>query len=136
MTFPILCHFVFTTMRQKGYFDIAMQMLFSREVFRKHFSGFLWFAPSLVLGCIYDVRRLAERVRAPDTASGRVYEYHMTPITTFLGDTLPWLFWGGILLFLVQAIYQRKESKVWFGIKILAIPLWLFLNFLLFWHVD
>jgi len=111
-------------------------MLFSREAIRKHWSGLLWLLPALVVGICYDTRRLAERIRVPHAPGGRLYEYHLTPLTTFLGHAFFWLFWGGIVVFLVQAIWQRKDGALWFWGKVLFVPVWLIIQFFLLFHVD
>ena len=110
--------------------------LFSRESFRRHWSGLLWLLPYPVIGIIYDLRRLAECVRVPHSPGERPYEYHLTPLTAFLGDTLFWLFWGGIALFLVQAVWQCKDGVIWFLAKVVFVPVWLVLQFFLFFHVE
>jgi hypothetical protein len=113
-----------------------MPTLFSGENLRRHWSGMLWILPALVVGMIYNSRHLAERVRVPHPPGEQAYEHHLTPLTTFLGSALFWIFWGGIAAFVVQAAWHRKRGAFWFWAKVLFIPVWLLLNFLLFFHVE
>ncbi len=113
-----------------------MIKIFSRESLLRHWSGLLWLLPSIVLGIIYDGRSFAERVRIPHGAGERAYEYHLTPFTTSLGHLLPWFFWGGIIAFVLQAIWQGRNGAGWFLAKVLFLPIYFVLEFLLFFHTE
>ena len=113
-----------------------MPAFFSTESIRRHWSGLLWLLPAIVVGMVYDARRFAERIRVPHAPGGRVYEYHLTTLTTLLVESLFWIFWGGIAAFLVQAICQRKDGALWFWAKVLFIPLWFVLQLFLLFHVE
>ena len=85
---------------------------------------------------IYDGRRFTKRVAVPHGPGDRAYEYHPTPLTTALGHVMFWLFWGGLLLFALQALWQRRAGAAWFLAKVAFVPVYLFILFILFFHVD
>ena len=113
-----------------------MRALFSRDTLRRHWSGLLWLFPALVVEIVYDARRHVERVRVPHEPGGRLYEYHLTALTSFLGHSLFWLFWGGIAAYLLQAIWQSKDGPLWFWAKLLFLPLWFIMQIFLFFHSE
>ena len=107
------------------------------STFRRHWFGFLFLLPIFPLERIYHFRCIGERVRLHSrNPTDPPFEYHLTAFTSFLGDSLFWVFWGGMLAFVVHAFYVRKLSIRWFLAKLLVLPLY-FIAFI-FWsfHVD
>jgi hypothetical protein len=86
---------------------------------------------------IYHSRAIAERV--PSVSRGptdSLYEHHLTPFTSFLGSALFWVFWGGILAFILHAIYIRQLGQGWLLAKLLFLPVYFLAALFYSFHVE
>jgi hypothetical protein len=46
--------------------------------------------------------------------SESLYEYHLSPVTSFWGDSLSWVFWGGVIAFAIHAVHVHQRARGWF----------------------
>lgn len=101
--------------------------------FRQHWFGVLFLLPYFPIDSLYYACRFAERSPRPGTdPTNPVYQYHLTPFTHFLGASLVWVFWAGILGFVIHSIFLRKLGMQWFCVKMLLLPFYFVAAF--FWE--
>lgn len=105
--------------------------------FRRHLFGVFFLLPYFAVESIYYVRRLAERSpRLGTNPTSPVYEYHLTPFTAFLGSSLVWIFWGGILGFVVHSVFLRHLGIQWLWVKMLLLPFYFVAAFFWSFHPE
>jgi hypothetical protein len=110
-----------------------MQPLTAYLKFKRHWVGFLFLIPFFPLASIYYARRLAER---PPQLGGDLSQHPLTPLTYFLGSSLFWVFWAGVLGFVVHAIYLRHLGPQWMWVKLLLLPFYFVAAFFWSFHPE
>jgi hypothetical protein len=103
----------------------------------QHWIGFLFLLPFFPLEAIYHSRVVVERVpRVGGSPTDSVYEYHLTSLTSVLGSSLAWVFWGGLIAFIIHAVYTRPLGRAWFWAKLLFLPVYFMAAFFWSLHVE
>jgi len=98
---------------------------------KRHWVGFLFLIPFFPLDAIYHARVLVER-----NPILPVSQYHTTPVTQFLGVSLFWVFWAGVLGFVVHSIYLRSLGQQWMWVKLLLLPFYVVTAFFWSFHPE